>query len=314
VLSNRAPLTQLGGDLYLTDAGLETVLIFYDGVELPCFASFPLLETEEGRGWLRAYFRPFLRLARDRHAGFILDTVTWRANADWGARLGYDAAALDRVNREAVAFAVDLAREFAGPANPVVVNGVIGPRGDAYRPATFMTADEAERYHAVQIATLADTAADMVSALTLTYVDEAIGIARAAAAHDIPAVLSFTVETDGRLPSGETLPEAIEAVDRATDAAPAYYMINCAHPSHFAGVLGEEGAWRTRVWGVRANASAKSHAELDEATAIDAGDPLALAADYQALRAALPRLRVLGGCCGTDYRHVEAIASAWAAP
>jgi homocysteine S-methyltransferase len=305
-----AQMPQLGGDLFLTDAGLETSLIFYDGVDLPCFAAFPLLGTEDGRKRLSDYFRSFLQLARDSQRGFILDTVTWRANADWGEQLGYDAAALDRINRQAVEFALELARDFEGPTNPIVVNGVIGPRGDAYRPEALMTADEAEHYHGVQIATFSDTAAGMVTALTLTYVEEAIGIARAARAHQIPLVLAFTVETDGRLPSGDTLQQAIEAVESTTDASPAYYMINCAHPSHFRDTLGD-GAWRTRLLGLRANASAKSHAELDEATEIDAGDPLGLAADYRALQATLPRLSVLGGCCGTDYRHVEAIAAAW---
>lgn len=305
-----ARLPQPGGDLFLTDAGLETSLIYYDGIDLPCFAAFPLLETEYGRKKLSDYFRPFLELARDGHTGFIIDTVTWRANADWGAKLGYDATALDRINRRAVDFARDLAREFEGPGNPIVVNGVIGPRGDAYRPESLMRADEAECYHGVQIATFSDTAAGMVTALTLTYVEEAIGIARAAHSHRIPLVLAFTVETDGRLPSGDTLQQAIEAVDSATDASPAYYMINCAHPSHFRDALGGS-AWRTRVLGLRANASTKSHAELDEATEIDAGDPLALAADYRALQATLPKLSVLGGCCGTDYRHVDAIAAAW---
>jgi homocysteine S-methyltransferase len=308
---NRAVLPQPGGNLFLTDAGIETSLIFYDGIDLPCFATFPLLETEDGRKRLSEYARPFLRLARDMGAGFILDTPTWRANADWGAQLGYDAGELHRINRLAVDFAVGLAREFSDAASPIIVNGVIGPRSDAYRPESLMSVDEAERYHRVQIATFSDTKVDMVTALTLAYIEEAIGIARAARAHDIPAVLSFTVETDGRLPSGDTLQGAIEAVDRATDASPAYYMINCAHPSHFEGAIGGDGAWRERLLGLRANASAKSHAELDEATEIDAGDPVALAEDYMRVRGRLPQLSVLGGCCGTDYRHVEAIASAW---
>ncbi|SRR5579883_647602 len=308
--SYRSALPQLGGQLFLTDAGLETSLIFYDGIALPCFAAFPLLDSEEGRRRLTTYFQPFLRLARERGAGFILDTVTWRANADWGARLGYDAVALDRINRQAVAYAVELARDSAGQQPPIVVNGIIGPRGEAYRPDTLMTADEAAQYHAAQIASFAAQGVDMVSALTLAYVEEAIGIARAARAHGLPVGLSFTVETDGRLPSGETLRAAIEAVDIATEAAPAYYMINCAHPRHFAGVLSGEGAWLRRIRGLRANASTKSHDELDVATAIDAGDPPALAAEYRALCARLPWLNVLGGCCGTDYRHVAAIAAA----
>lgn len=309
--ANSAPLPQLGGDLFLTDAGMETSLVFYDGVDLPCFAAFPLLDTDDGRQKLDSYFRPFLGLAQDRHTGFILDTPTWRANADWGTQLGYDAAALDRVDRQAVDFACELASDFAGPTNPVVVNGVIGPRADAYRPEKLMTAEEAEHYHEAQIATFSDTEAGMVTALTLGYIEEAIGIARAAHKHQIPHVLSFTVETDGRLPSGNTLQNAVEAVDLATDASPAYYMINCAHPSHFADVLGAGGTWRERVRGLRANASAKSHAELDEATEIDAGDPVQLAEEYRALQTALPSLSVLGGCCGTDYRHVEAIAALW---
>jgi len=309
----RSALPQLGGDLFLTEVGLETCLIFYDGIPLPCFATFPLLETDHGKSTLRDYYRPLLGLARNHHVGFILDTLTWRANADWGAQLGYDAAALAGANRRAVGFAVDVARDYGDPRQPVVVNGSIGPRGDGYRPDMRMTVNEAERYHSVQIATFSETAVDMVTAFTLNYLEEAIGIALAARVHAIPAVLSFTVETDGRLPTGDTLQSAIDAVDRATDASPAYYMINCAHPSHVERALGEGGLWRERIRGLRANASAKSHAELDASTEIDAGDPLSLAAAYGALRARLPRLSVLGGCCGTDHRHLEAIMSAWQA-
>jgi homocysteine S-methyltransferase len=311
--SYRSALPQLEGDLFLNEVGLETSLIFYDGIDLPCFAAFPLLETEDGKRKLREYYRPLLRLARDNRTGFILDTLTWRANADWGAQLGYDAAALVQANRRAVEFAFETAREFADPRYPVVLNGSIGPRGDGYRPDRLMTVSEAERYHGVQIATLSETALDMVTAFTLNYIDEAIGIALAARAHAIPAVLSFTVETDGRLPTGDTLQSAIEAVDRATGASPAYYMINCAHPSHFECTLGTGGAWRERILGLRANASAKSHAELDALSEIDAGDPLDLAAAHSALRARLPRLSVLGGCCGTDFRLLEAILTAWQA-
>ena len=311
--SYRSALPQLEGDLFLTEVGLETCLIFYDGLDLPCFATFPLLETDAGKRSLRAYYRPLLRLARDTQTGFILDTLTWRANADWGAHLGYDVSALARANRQAVDFAIEVARDFADPRYPVVLNGSIGPRGDGYRPDVLMTVSEAERYHSVQIATFSETALDMVSAFTLNYIDEAIGIARAARAHGLPAVLSFTVETDGRLPTGDTLRSAIEAVDRATGASPAYYMINCAHPSHVERALDEDGIWRERIRGLRANASAKSHAELDASTEIDAGDPLALAAAYRALHARLPRLNVLGGCCGTDYRHLEVIMTAWQA-
>jgi homocysteine S-methyltransferase len=277
---------------------METVLIFHRGLELPLFASFPLLETDEGRAALRAYYEPFVQLAADRGLQAVLDTPTWRANADWGAKLGYSADDLARINREAVAFV----REVPGS---VSVSGAVGPRDDGYRPAALMGADEAEAYHSAQVAALAD--ADLVTGLTMTYPEEAIGIARAARRAGVPAVISFTVETDGRLPNGQELGAAIEQVD--ADAPPEYFMVNCAHPTHFAGVL--EGPWLQRLGGLRVNASRMSHAELDEAEELDEGDPAELAERHRELHARLPAIRVLGGCCGTDHRHVAAIADAW---
>ena len=305
-------LPQLAGDrVFLTDGGLETTLIFHRGLDLPEFAAFPLLDDADGRATLRDYFRPYLAAARARGAGFVLDTATWRANRDWGAQVGYDPAALDRVNRDAVAFAKELRDEAGDAPQPIVISGVIGPRGDGYQPGALMSAGEAESYHAAQAASLAGGGADLVAAITMNYVEEAVGVARAAAGAGIPAAISFTVETDGRLPSGQSLGEAIEQVDAETLGSPRYYMVNCAHPSHFAGVVSEGGAWRERIAGLRANASAKSHAELDEATELDEGDPGALAAGYVSLRPQLPNVTVLGGCCGTDERHVAAVAEAW---
>src|SRR4051812_46567427 len=290
-------LPHVSGDrVYLTDGGLETSLIFHHGCELPAFAAFPLLEDEGGRDTLREYFRPYLALARERRTGFVLDTPTWRANHDWGAVLGYDAAALDRINRAAVAFATELRDEAALDA-PVLIDGVVGPRGDGYVVDAAMSPGEAQRYHSAQVESFAAATADLVSAITMTYAEEAIGIARAAAACALPAVISLTVETDGRLPSGQALGDAIAQIDAATDASPAYYMINCAHPTHFADVLEGDGNRLARVAGLRANASTKSHAELDEAEELDDGDPVALGADYVSLRARLPNVSVLGGCC-----------------
>jgi homocysteine S-methyltransferase len=148
-----------------------------------------------------------------------------------------------------------------------------------------------------------------VSAITMTYAEEPIGITRVSQARGLPVVVAFTVETNGRLPSGQELRSAIETVDAETDTAPAYYMINCAHPSHFESVL-SEGAWLDRIRGLRANASRQSHAELDEATELDPGDPIELAQQYRALRKRWKRLSVFGGCCGTDRRHIAAIAEA----
>jgi S-methylmethionine-dependent homocysteine/selenocysteine methylase len=311
-MRHRHRLPQLGAARpFLTDGGLETTLIFHRGVDLPCFAAFALLADDAGRDELRAYFDPYVALARERGVGFVLDTATWRANPDWAGRLGYALDDLDAANRSAVALAEEIRAAGEAKGTPIVINGVVGPRGDGYDPGALMSPDEAESYHARQVATFADSAVDMVTAVTMTSAEEAIGIARAARAHDVPAVISFTVETDGRLPDGQPLPAAIDHVDAETGGSVAYFMINCAHPSHFADALDDDGAWRERIGGLRANASAKSHAELDEADQLDEGDPAALGAEHRALRPRLDAVAVLGGCCGTDCRHVEAIGSAW---
>lgn len=298
----------------LTDAGLETVILFEEGINLPCFAAFPLVDSDEGRAALRRYYTPFLELARDRGAPLVLSTPTWRANSDWGRLLGYEASELAGANRRAVAFVEDVRDEVLEPAerDDVVVEGCIGPRSDAYGPAALMDASEAERYHAEQLRTFAETGCAQVSALTLSYPEEAIGIARAAEAVGLPLVVGFTVETDGRLPNGASIEEAVDAVDSATDGCVRAFMINCAHPTHFADALPEGGA-RGRIRALRANASTRSHAELDDAEELDSGDPADLAEGYVALRSELPELEVLGGCCGTDIRHVTAICDAWLA-
>jgi homocysteine S-methyltransferase len=304
---NRLP--QLSGGTFLTDGGMETSLIFHDGLDLPHFASFVLLDDADGRETLSRYYRRYLEIARQRGTGFILDSATWRANPDWGAKLGYDAARLRDINQRAIAMLVDLRSAFESAGAPHVISGAIGPRGDGYK-AGRMDADEAEDYHAAQIAAFSESEADMVTAFTLNNTAEAAGIARAARANDMPVVISFTVETDGRLITGPTVEEAIERTDEETNGAPAYYMINCAHPTHFADRLRSHGRWRMRIGGIRANASAKSHAELDESSVLDAGDPDDLAQRYRSLLRILPSVRVLGGCCGTDHRHVGAICEA----
>ena len=292
----------------LTDAGLETVLVFEEGIDLPQFAAFPLVDSEDGRAALRRYYWPFLELARDRDVPLVLSAPTWRANADWGRLLGYEGDDLASVNRRAVEFLEGMAAEY----DDVVIEGSVGPRSDAYSPTVLMDADEAERYHAVQLRTFADAGCAHATALTLTYPEEGIGIARAATAAGIPIVVGFTVETDGRLPSGHSIEDAIVTVDDATDGAPEFFVINCAHPTHFADAL-PEGESRTRIGGLRANASTLSHAELDEAEELDSGDPADLAERYVALRRDLPALEVVGGFCGTDIRHVTAICDAWLA-
>ncbi|HET9475273.1 MAG TPA: homocysteine S-methyltransferase family protein [Steroidobacteraceae bacterium] len=308
----RHSLPQLRNALFLTDGGLETTLVFHEQVELPYFAAFTLLKSEQGTARLRRYFETYTRIALEHNVGIVLEAPTWRANSDWAAKLGYDAAALADANRLGVGLLLELREQFETPATPIVVSGNIGPRGDGYRPDTRMSVGEARDYHAAQIATFAATDADMLGAFTMNYVEEAIGVTLAARAARMPLALSFTLETDGKLPSGQPLVEAIERVDAESDDHPAYYMINCAHPSHFDGMLDELGPKAGRVRGLRANASRRSHAELDASTDLDAGDPHELGDDYRALSRKLPALTVVGGCCGTDHRHVAAIAQSMA--
>ena len=294
--------------LFLTDGGIETSLIFDDRFELSHFAAFPLLDNAVGRAALVRYYERYIDVALTAGFGFVLESPTWRANPDWAPRLGYSAPALAAANLSAIQLMHGLRRRYETPAAPMVVSGCIGPRADGYIASDVMRPEDAQAYHAEQVAVFADAGCDRVTAITMTNVPEAIGIARAAAARAVSCVISFTVETDGRLPTGRTLEGAIADVDAATDVAPAFYMINCAHPAHFAAVLERGAAWTSRIGGVRANASVKSHAELNDAAELDRGDPIALATAHRALMRDAPGLRVFGGCCGTDHRHVAAIA------
>ncbi|HSX54984.1 MAG TPA: homocysteine S-methyltransferase family protein [Sphingomonas sp.] len=304
----RDALPQLDGDLFLTDAGLETDLIFNHGIEIREFAAHTLLPEPEGRAALERYFTSFLDLARDSGAGFILDTVTWKAHSHWGGDLGEDASQLRVANEDAAALAAGLRARFEG-AGPIVLNGVIGPRGDAYRPERKISAADSAAYYAEQLGWLATTPVDMVTGLTFNQASEAAGLVQAAAKLGLPAVISFTVETDGRLPDGQPLADAIREVDAQTEAGAAYFMVNCAHPDHFADVLADAD-WSRRIRGIRANASRRSHAELDEAEELDAGDPHELGQLYARLRERMPWLNVFGACCGGDLRHVTQIARA----
>lgn len=305
----RNALPQLTGNFFLTDGGIETTLIFHDGLELPDFAAFHLLNNSTGESALRKYFRAYADIAQRFNTGLILESATWRASADWGARLGYTPEALADVNRKAVHLLEEIRDEYQQGIATCVISGSIGPRGDGYSPDHIMSAGEAEAYHSEQIGVFASTAADLVSAFTINYVEEAIGIARAAQQFNLPVVISFTVETDGKLPTGQTLQSAIEQVDQATGNYPIYYMLNCAHPTHFEHVL-DDAAFVKRIHGLRANASRKSHAELNESPTLDMGDPLELGSQYADLKKRLHNLNVFGGCCGTDHRHIEQIAQA----
>jgi len=307
----RARLPQLGERPFLTDSGLETTLIFHEKIELPLNAAFTLHATAAGEQLLRDYYIRHIEIARAQNVGFVLESTSWRASPDWGEKLGYSRDRLAEFNRKGIALMTSLRDEFESAQSPMPISGCIGPRGDGYFPDRMMSADEAQAYHAFQVEIFAGTDADLISAFTMTHSAEAIGIARAAKSVGMPAVISFTTETDGRLPSGESMREAIEETDERTSGAPAYYMINCAHPSHFADALVKGEDWVKRLRGIRANSSMRSHAELDESSELDAGDPEDLGRRYAMLRGVLgTRFNIMGGCCGTDHRHVRAIATA----
>ena len=305
----RDNLPQLSGDLYLADAGIETDLIFNHGIEIREFAAHTLLPDPAGREAMADYFRGFLALANEYDAGYILDSQTWKAHMHWAADLGEDDAFLQKANEESIAFIAGLRQEFSGNKLPIVLNASIGPQGDAYAPEAEVAAEQAEEYHSKQLGWLAATDVDMISALTFTQSDEAIGAVRAAKNVGLPVVVSFTVETDARLPTGQPLGEAISAVDEATNSSAAYFMVNCAHPDHFFHVL-DGSDWTRRIRGLRCNASRLSHAELDECEVLDAGDAEELAGQYRSLFESMPWLNVFGGCCGSDLRHVTKIAAA----
>jgi S-methylmethionine-dependent homocysteine/selenocysteine methylase len=220
----RESLPQLAGTRCITDGGMETTLIFHRGIELPLFAAFDLLKDDEGTEMLRSYFTPYVDVAKRYGVGIVLDTPTWRASSDWGEQLGYSAADLDRLNRRGVTLLEEIRAEHESERTPVVIAGCVGPRGDGYVAGELMSTDDAEGYHSAQINTFADTNADLVGALTMTYANEATGIVSAARHARVPVAVSFTVETNGRLPSGQSLRDAVEQVDRETDAAAAYFM------------------------------------------------------------------------------------------
>jgi len=296
-----------GAVTYLADGGLETDMIFLRGFDLPLFASFTLLDDPRGRRELRNYYEDYIRIAKSTGQGMILDTPTWRASQGWGAQMDLDQAAMDAVNLTAVEF-ISALREDHEEDLPILLNGAIGPEGDGYNPERVLSVQDYETYHGPQVRALARAGVDLVTAVTMTNANEGLAIARLAKSVGKPCIIGFTVETDGRLPTGETMQEAIERVDADTKRYPIFFMINCAHPDHFRAQL--DGDWLTRIGAVRANASRMSHAELDEAEELDPGNPAELAQDYVDLRALLPNLRVMGGCCGTDHRHVGAIAHA----
>lgn len=292
---------------FLCYTGIETDLIFNQGIELPGFATFPLLETEEGRSLLKKSYMAQVTLAREMGCGVMFESATWVANRDRAAKLGYGPNRLEQINIDAIQFIRELSDNVGDV--PIVLSAQVGPRGDGYKPDHHMDDEEAQLYHSVQMAHLAKAKPDIVSAFTISYPEEAIGIVRAAEHSKLPVAISFTVETDGLLPTGMPLGEALDAVDAATDQYAEYFLINCAHPEHFLPNL-NDGPWIERLAGVVVNASRCSHAELDNATELDEGDPQELGTYLGLIKNTYPHMHIFGGCCGADMRHMREIAKA----
>ena len=300
-------LPHKGDKIFIADGGLETTFIFLKNIDLPEFAAFDLLNSESGINGLRDYYQDYIDIALRNKLGLILDTPTWRASTGWGNKLGYTPADIREYNLSSVSLMKNMREGNVTEDSPMIINGAIGPQDDGYNPTQLLSADEAEQYHSHQVGALADAGVDMISAVTMTYAEEAIGVTRAAQSRGVPVAISFTVETDGQLPNGMSLKDAIETVDSVTKSTPVYYMINCAHPSHFSHVLKNDARWMDRIVGLRANASCMSHAELDEAIELDDGNPVEFGQSYAELNQQLKNLRVFGGCCGTDHRHISEV-------
>ncbi len=303
----RSNLPQIKSGIFLVYTGMETDLIFKQGVDLPGFASYPLLESDEGRAWLKSYFSNMIEIGTALDCGVILESPTWVANRDRAGEIGYSPKQLRDLNIRAIELMSEVRKNTADL--PTLLSGNVGPSDDAYAPSDQMSSKQAEDYHAEQIATLAETEVDLISGHTIAYPAEAIGIVRAANQFDLPVIIAFTVETDGHLPTGTPLSEAIAEVDAATDGYASYFMIICAHPEHFQDVLTGE-PWMQRLKGLVVNASRCSHAELDNAEELDSGDPVELGHQLAEIRRMQPQINIVGGCCGTDMRHISQIAKA----
>lgn len=300
---------QVPGVKYLTEGGQETEIMYKHGFELPEFAMFPLLDEPRAVPVLRDMYTRYLDTAARHGFGVLIGGLDYRASPDWAALIGYPPAALIEMQLRAIQFLRDLSEPYRSQVPDVRIAGIVGPRGDAYQVDRLITAEEAEDYHSIQLATLAQADVDLVEAMTFGNVDEAIGLARAAAPFDLPLSISFALDSSHRLNSGPTLREAIETIDAAAgEHRPAFYGINCSHPFEFMPAI-EPGDWFQRVRSLRPNAAAADKISLCTLGHLEEGDPTQLGSLMGQLAAQFPHLDVWGGCCGTWDVHLDKIAS-----
>lgn len=298
---------QRPGTLYLTEGGIETELMYRWGFDLPQFAMYPLLDNPAAMDTMRGMYRRLLDVAARHGMGALMGGLDYRASPDWAALLGYSAAGLEEANLRSIDFLRGVAAEYAGQVDDILVQGFVGPRGDAYALNRTITEAEAEDYHAVQLATLAKAGVDLAWGFTLNNVAEATGIVRAASRLGVPVAISLTLDADGRLKSGPSLRDAIAAIDAATDGSAAFFSINCSHPDEFAPAL-EPGDWIARVRGLRPNASRMDKGALCQIGYLEEGDPVELGQQAGALARRYPHMDIWGGCCGCIETHLEEIA------
>ena len=291
---------------YLTEGGQETELMYGYGFDLPQFALFPLLDDPAAVTRLTSMYQAVLEVAVRHEMGVVLGGLDYRASPDWAGLLGLDAAALAKYQRRSVDFLRQVSAPYRDRLPHILIVGTVGPQGDAYERNERVTADSAETYHAVQVATLAAAGVDVVLAMTFTSADEAIGVVRAARAQRLPVIVSF-------MPGGPDEPglgSMIRRVDDATDGYPVCYGLNCSHPLEFGPQLEHGGEWTRRIGVLRPNASSKDKVELCQIGHLERGDPVDLARRMGELAQRMPHVSAWGGCCGTWDEHLELIAAA----
>ena len=299
---------RLDNKFYLTEGGSETEIMYKWGFELPEFEMYPLLDNPQADEIIRNMFRRYFEVAAQHDTGMLLNGHDYRASPDWGAKLGYSPEALRNMQHRVIDFLDGMRAEYADRVSDVYIAACIGPRGDAYGSGGEITADEAEDYHSVQLKNLDGTAADMAVAATFNNVPEAIGVIRAANGAGRPIGVSLTLTPEGRLRSGPGLGEAIETIDEATDGGAAWFGTNCSHPLEFEPALAEQGPWLDRLRYIRPNAARMDKIALCSLGHLEDGDPVELGGQMGEVARRLPRADIIGGCCGTDERHLSEIA------
>lgn len=300
---------RLDGRFYLTEGGAETEIMYKWGFELPEFAMFTLLDNPEADEVIRNMYRRYFDVAAAHDTGILAMGHDYRASPDWAQKLGYSAADLTRFQHRTMQFLDDVRAEYADRVSDAYITACIGPRGDAYGTGGDISASEAEDYHAVQLGNLEGTAADMAVAATFNNIPESIGVIRAANRMGIPIGVSLTLTPEGRLRSGPTLREAVETIDEVTGGAAEWFGTNCAHPLEFEPALDDAGPWLDRLRYVRPNAAKMDKLALCELGHLEDGDPVELGEQMGEVARRFPRADILGGCCGTDERHLSEIAS-----